>query len=187
MKYIAALIAAAGLAVASKGFKDYLPECSLECLAAGLADATPCKPDDLECFCIADHYRATYTASVACVLQSCGNDVSVGEVLPAAAGLCEVVVAAQAAGSSAASSVVSAAETATAAISQATSAAASAATDAAATATLTTITSAPAESSTSTAAAAAAAAASTSSAGAGHIAAGLGLVVPVALAAVVYL
>ncbi|KAK0723331.1 hypothetical protein B0T26DRAFT_605615, partial [Lasiosphaeria miniovina] len=88
------LVAAmAGVAMAQT-LADFIPECAVKCLTDGVAAATNCKPDDLDCLCIADNYRATYTSAVSCVLAACGNDVSVSEVLPAAAHMCEVVVAA---------------------------------------------------------------------------------------------
>ncbi|KAK3387925.1 hypothetical protein B0H63DRAFT_471179 [Podospora didyma] len=92
MKYSLALLAAAAGAMAADTFASYgVPECAIKCLNEGLTGATKCKAEELECFCIADNYRATYTASVNCVLAACGDDVSVTEVLPAAAHLCEVV------------------------------------------------------------------------------------------------
>lgn len=118
MKYSIALFAAAAALVSAvnQSVSDFLPACAIDCITTAIGDATTCKgPEDLECFCIADNYRAIYTSAVACVLQACGNDVSVGtrilmllacppstlvqvltscslgEVLPAAARMCEVV------------------------------------------------------------------------------------------------
>ncbi|GAB1313715.1 hypothetical protein MFIFM68171_03925 [Madurella fahalii] len=92
--YFAALLAAAAIVTgAAETISDYLPECAIDCLNTAIGDVTTCSgPEDLECFCIADNYRAIYTSGVSCVLQACGNDVSVGEVLPAAARMCEIVV-----------------------------------------------------------------------------------------------
>ncbi|KXX73770.1 putative GPI-anchored protein 7 [Madurella mycetomatis] len=93
--FVAVLVAAAAFFVsgAAETINDYLPECAIDCINTAIGDATTCGgPDDLECFCIADNYRAIYTSGVNCVLQACGNDVSVGEVLPAAARMCEIVV-----------------------------------------------------------------------------------------------
>lgn len=120
MRYFAALLTAAAVASAATGsISTYMPECAVPCLTSAISGATTCKgPDDLECFCIADNYRAIYDSSVGCVLQACGDDValgktppplgppispsvivanffpSTGEVLPAAAKMCEEVVAA---------------------------------------------------------------------------------------------
>ncbi|KAK4108050.1 hypothetical protein N656DRAFT_772083 [Canariomyces notabilis] len=111
MRYLPALLAAAALVSAqNESISDYLPACSIDCLTTAIADATTCTgTSDLECFCIADNYRAIYDSAVACVLQACGNDVSVGEVLPAAAHMCEVVVARASSTSAAASTGTSAA------------------------------------------------------------------------------
>jgi hypothetical protein len=80
MRYLPALLAAAALVSAqNESISDYLPACSIDCLTTAIADATTCTgTSDLECFCIADNYRAIYDSAVACVLQACGNDVSVG-------------------------------------------------------------------------------------------------------------
>ncbi|KAK3303905.1 uncharacterized protein B0T15DRAFT_512124 [Chaetomium strumarium] len=96
MKFAITLLSAAAIAMsaAAESLSTYMPACSVDCLTAAISTATTCKgPDDLECFCIAENYRAIYDSGVACVLQACGSDVSVGEVLPAATHMCEVVVA----------------------------------------------------------------------------------------------
>lgn len=61
---------------------DYVPECAVSCLEDAIKSATPCAVDDLNCICIADNYRATYTAGGACVIQACGTDAAVGEYQP---------------------------------------------------------------------------------------------------------
>ena len=79
MKYFAALLAAAGVAsAAAKSLSTYIPDCAVPCLTSAISAATTCKgPEDLECFCIADNYRAIYDNAVACVLQTCGEDVAI--------------------------------------------------------------------------------------------------------------
>ncbi|KAK5655203.1 hypothetical protein OQA88_6102 [Cercophora sp. LCS_1] len=84
------LLAAAGAALAQKTLEDYMPKCSLDCLKDGMK-SVGCETTDLDCFCVPDNYRGIYTAALACTLQACGQDVSVAEVLPAAAGMCEEV------------------------------------------------------------------------------------------------
>ncbi|KAI1844475.1 hypothetical protein JX265_010030 [Neoarthrinium moseri] len=91
MKSSVAVIALAGAAAAGS-IGDFVPKCAVGCLEDGVKSATPCAVDDLNCVCIADNYRNTYTAAVSCVLQSCGSDTAVGEVLPGAAHMCEVVL-----------------------------------------------------------------------------------------------
>ncbi|KAK3298095.1 uncharacterized protein B0H64DRAFT_137631 [Chaetomium fimeti] len=89
------LSAVAVVCAAADSLSTYIPKCAVGCLTTAIDTVTSCKgPEDLECFCIADNYRAIYDSGVACVLQACGNDVSVGEVLPAAARMCEEVTGA---------------------------------------------------------------------------------------------
>ncbi len=80
MKFFATLLVAAGVVAAQKTLEDYIPECAIQCLKEGISAATTCDANDLECFCIADNYRATYSAAVGCVLADCGQDVSVGRL-----------------------------------------------------------------------------------------------------------
>lgn len=81
MKSSAVLLGLTGAAVAYT-IGDFVPACAVSCLEDGVKSATPCAADDLGCVCVADNYRATYTASVACVLQACGSDVAVGKLQP---------------------------------------------------------------------------------------------------------
>ncbi|KAH8647669.1 hypothetical protein BX600DRAFT_518098 [Xylariales sp. PMI_506] len=71
---------------------DFVPSCAVSCLNDGITSATPCSNADLTCVCEADNYRATYTASLTCVLDACGADVSLGQVLPGVENMCEVVL-----------------------------------------------------------------------------------------------
>lgn len=77
MKAVTLLLAAAGAALAQKTLEDYMPECSIKCLKDG-AKTVGCSDTDLDCFCVPDNYRGIYSASLACTLQACGQDVSVG-------------------------------------------------------------------------------------------------------------
>ncbi|KAK4183886.1 hypothetical protein QBC35DRAFT_78319 [Podospora australis] len=96
MKYFTALLAAAVAVSAHEGghtLADYVPECSLKCLSDARKSATTCaSDDDLKCFCILENYRAIYDAGTTCVLQDCGQDVAIGEVLPAVMAMCEEVL-----------------------------------------------------------------------------------------------
>ncbi|CCC12823.1 hypothetical protein SMACR_09018 [Sordaria macrospora] len=85
---ITLLAAAAGLA-AAKTLEDYVPKCSQQCLKDAQSSATDCKEGDLPCFCILENYHNIYDAGVSCVLLKCGNDVAVGEVLPAIVSMCD--------------------------------------------------------------------------------------------------
>jgi hypothetical protein len=84
MKVSITLLSAAafGVSAAAESLSTYMPACSVDCLTTAIGTATTCKgPDDLECFCIAENYRAIYDSAVACVLQACGSDVSVGKII----------------------------------------------------------------------------------------------------------
>jgi cobalamin biosynthesis Mg chelatase CobN len=81
-----------GLGAAQKQ-ADFLPECSLDCLDDATKKATDCALDDAVCWCVQENYENIYNAGVACVLQSCGPDRAVGEVLPAAAAFCSAASA----------------------------------------------------------------------------------------------
>ncbi|KAK3400694.1 hypothetical protein B0T20DRAFT_348409 [Sordaria brevicollis] len=90
MKFSAILsVAAAAGFAAAKTLEDYVPQCSLQCLKDAQKSATDCKEGDLPCFCILDNYHNIYDAGVSCVLLKCGNDVAVGQVLPAIVSMCE--------------------------------------------------------------------------------------------------
>jgi hypothetical protein len=78
MKYFATVLALSATATAYT-IGDFVPECAVSCLEDAIKSATPCSTDDLNCVCIADNYRATYTAGVSCVLQACGSDVGVSK------------------------------------------------------------------------------------------------------------
>ncbi|KAL2874927.1 hypothetical protein SGCOL_009906 [Colletotrichum sp. CLE4] len=92
MKYSYVLLATAGLAVAQQKFTDVVPKCSIECLTKAVKDGTKCSSiDDSACICEADNYRSIYTVGVNCVLQACGSDVAIGQLLPAAGKFCREV------------------------------------------------------------------------------------------------
>ncbi|KXH37511.1 hypothetical protein CSAL01_12778 [Colletotrichum salicis] len=92
MKYSYILLATAGLAVAQQKFTDVVPKCSIDCLTKAVKDSTKCSSiDDSACICEADNYRSIYTVGVNCVLQACGSDVAMGQLLPAAGKFCREV------------------------------------------------------------------------------------------------
>lgn len=72
------LAVAAGL-VAAQDRAAFLPECSLKCLDEATENVTDCALDDAVCWCVQANYEAIYNSGVACVLQACGAEVSVGE------------------------------------------------------------------------------------------------------------
>ncbi|KAI9172621.1 hypothetical protein HJFPF1_02128 [Paramyrothecium foliicola] len=89
---LAATAALSGFASAQDK-ADYLPECSLDCLNTATEQATDCSLDDAVCWCVQENYENIYDAGVACVLQACGPDRAVTEVLPAAAVFCSAASA----------------------------------------------------------------------------------------------
>ena len=78
MKYLATLLAAAGL-VAGVALEDYFPQCSIDCLVDGVESATSCDPNDGVCVCVFDNYVVIVDAATACVMQACGSDVAVSK------------------------------------------------------------------------------------------------------------
>ncbi|UQC90057.1 uncharacterized protein CLUP02_15588 [Colletotrichum lupini] len=154
MKCSYVLLATAGLAVAQQKFTDVVPKCSIECLTKAVKDGTKCSSiDDSACVCEADNYRSIYTVGVNCVLQACGSDVAIGQLLPAAGKFCREVT-----GGASAPPVDSASASASAVISSAivslSSAAASASTAASNATASVSITATPTAGASSTAAAA---------------------------------
>ncbi|KAK1496658.1 hypothetical protein CTAM01_08296 [Colletotrichum tamarilloi] len=154
MKCSYVLLATAGLAVAQQKFTDVVPKCSIECLTKAVKDGTKCSSiDDSACICEADNYRSIYTVGVNCVLQACGSDVAIGQLLPAAGKFCREVT-----GGASAPPVDSASASASAVVSSAiaslSSAAASASTAASNATASVSITATPTAGASSTAAAA---------------------------------
>ncbi|EFQ35679.1 CFEM domain-containing protein [Colletotrichum graminicola M1.001] len=123
MKYSAAIIAFAGFA-AAQTFNE-LPPCSLQCLAKAITDDGKCQIGNTACLCNPDNFRNIFSAGTVCVLQSCGPDTAVNQVIPAATRICEA--AASSAVLSASSAVSAAASSAVVATSTRISAAASSA------------------------------------------------------------
>ncbi|EXF76437.1 hypothetical protein CFIO01_11824 [Colletotrichum fioriniae PJ7] len=154
MKYSYVLLATAGLAAAQQKFTDVVPKCSIDCLTKAVKDGTKCSSiDDSACICEADNYRSIYTVGVNCVLQACGSDVAIGQLLPAAGKFCREVT-----GGASAPPVDSASASASAVVSSAiaslSSAAASASTAASNATASVSITATPTAGASSTAAAA---------------------------------
>ncbi|KAL1862783.1 hypothetical protein VTK73DRAFT_6642 [Phialemonium thermophilum] len=88
--FVPTLLLAAGLA-AAQSLTDFFPQCSIKCLEDGVKDATDCSIDDGVCMCIFDNYAAAVDDATQCVLSTCGNEVAVNTVLPAAAAFCSAV------------------------------------------------------------------------------------------------
>ncbi|KAF5020619.1 hypothetical protein F66182_7350 [Fusarium sp. NRRL 66182] len=85
MKYslaFAALVAA----VQAQTLAD-VPECAIPCLDDAIASETNCETTDLACVC--QNFNDVRSAATSCVIDECGSDVAINEVLPATEGLCE--------------------------------------------------------------------------------------------------
>ncbi|KAK2053704.1 hypothetical protein LY76DRAFT_638865 [Colletotrichum caudatum] len=104
MKYSTAIFALAGFSTAQT-LTD-LPTCSQQCLLKAITDSSQCQVGNTACLCNPTNFQAIITAASPCVLQSCGPDAAVNQVIPAATRICE------AAGGSVASSVVRSASSA---------------------------------------------------------------------------
>ncbi|TDZ39182.1 hypothetical protein C8035_v006317 [Colletotrichum spinosum] len=121
----AAILAAAGLAAAQL---ESVPSCALTCLNTALSAGDSCAPGNIACLCSPANFQAILTAATPCVIGSCGQDVAVNQVLPAASRLCANLNGggpATAASSAASSALVSLSSAASAAASSAVSAASS--------------------------------------------------------------
>lgn len=87
MKRVLIGLAVTGLAV-SQSIGDSVPAFAAPCLTSGVTSATTCSVMDAACQCTSSNYQAIYTAALACVLNGCGADVAIGQVLPAAERFC---------------------------------------------------------------------------------------------------
>ncbi|KAJ4302051.1 hypothetical protein N0V88_002187 [Collariella sp. IMI 366227] len=85
MKYSAALVAALA-AFATAADLSIFPECSRQCITDAAAKATTCGTDYA---CVCEKMNAVKEAAVPCVLEKCGADVGIGQVLPAADKFCD--------------------------------------------------------------------------------------------------
>ncbi|KAK1976768.1 hypothetical protein LZ30DRAFT_733787 [Colletotrichum cereale] len=119
MKYSAAIVAFAGFATAQT--LNDLPQCAQQCLLNAITANGKCGVSDTTCLCNPTNFQAIVTAGTPCVLQNCGEDVAVNQVIPAAVRICQAP-----AGSGVATSAVRSASSAvSAAVSSAAAAASS--------------------------------------------------------------
>lgn len=87
MKYAFAAVALAAVARA-QSFSD-IPECAVPCLTDAIASETDCGADEFPCICA--NFEDIQGVATGCVLEECGAEVALNEVLPAVEGLCESV------------------------------------------------------------------------------------------------
>ncbi|KAL7936403.1 hypothetical protein V8C35DRAFT_295403 [Trichoderma chlorosporum] len=62
-----------------------IPPCALPCIESA-AEAQGCGATDVTCACA--HFSAIEGASLECVVDACGDDVAINQVLPAVEALC---------------------------------------------------------------------------------------------------
>lgn len=84
MKYAFAAIALAALARAQT--REDIPECAIPCLDEAIRNNSDCSVDDTACVCGA--FDAIRGDASSCVIDACGIDTALNEVLPATEALC---------------------------------------------------------------------------------------------------
>jgi hypothetical protein len=86
MKYSVAFVALAAVAAQAQSLAD-VPKCALPCLDKAIASETSCDKTDLACVC--KDFSKVRSVATSCVIDECGTDVAINEVLPATEGLCK--------------------------------------------------------------------------------------------------
>ncbi|KAM3513163.1 hypothetical protein MY11210_003188 [Beauveria gryllotalpidicola] len=99
MKYA---VVAALFALAAAQTSQDIPSCAKPCIDKAVKKGTSCSTTDYACIC--PHMSDLSGAATGCVVEGCGADVAVGEVLPAVKALCAAQGTATASASSSASS-----------------------------------------------------------------------------------
>ncbi|KAL8401201.1 hypothetical protein RB596_008119 [Gaeumannomyces avenae] len=89
----AAILLAVATLVLAQDITKYVPTCSFKCLQEAVTSATKCQPLDGKCICDRPNFEAIYNSGNACVLQACGSDTAITQVLPGTYKYCEDVVA----------------------------------------------------------------------------------------------
>ena len=87
MKY--AFAAAALVAVASAQSIADIPSCAIGCIEQAVSSATKCSKEDYACICKSQD--ALTAVGVPCVLEKCGAEKAMNEVLPAVKAICAQV------------------------------------------------------------------------------------------------
>ncbi|KAF5003162.1 hypothetical protein FDECE_10276 [Fusarium decemcellulare] len=86
MKYSVAVLALVAAAVQAQTLAD-VPKCAIPCLDDAISSETDCKTTDLVCVC--KNFDDVRSAATSCVIDKCGSDVAINEVLPATEALCK--------------------------------------------------------------------------------------------------
>ena len=86
MKFTAAA-ALAMAALANAQSLSEIPKCAQDCLSQAVKSNTKCSETDFTCIC--ENFSAIQGSATGCVLQACGQDVALTQVLPATQKLCK--------------------------------------------------------------------------------------------------
>ncbi|KAG5973670.1 hypothetical protein E4U58_004608 [Claviceps cyperi] len=89
MKVSAVATAAMAGLVSAQNIFD-IPGCALPCVQTAVSK-TVCFPTDFGCLCSKDNFIAMQAAATACVIEKCGANKAVSEVLPAIQKLCSAI------------------------------------------------------------------------------------------------
>ncbi|KAK4100166.1 hypothetical protein N658DRAFT_497628 [Parathielavia hyrcaniae] len=89
MKYTTAILALAAAAAKAQDLSLF-PECSRPCIIDAVGTSTNCAIDDYPCIC--NNMDAVKQAATPCVVNACGIDVALNEVLPATEEFCAQVL-----------------------------------------------------------------------------------------------
>ncbi|KAI0536176.1 hypothetical protein GGR58DRAFT_405861 [Xylaria digitata] len=88
MKYTITALAFVAAAVSAQSLSD-IPECATSCINDARTSETNCAADDYACIC--RNIDALTAAATTCVLDACGPETALNEVLPAVQNFCEAV------------------------------------------------------------------------------------------------
>ncbi|KAF2973119.1 hypothetical protein GQX73_g257 [Xylaria multiplex] len=88
MKYAVAALAFVAATVSAQSLSD-IPECATPCIDDARTSETSCAADDYQCIC--SNIDALTAAATSCVLDACGSETALNEVLPAVQSFCEAV------------------------------------------------------------------------------------------------
>ncbi|CAH0044275.1 unnamed protein product [Clonostachys solani] len=125
------LVAIAFAAAVSAQSRSDIPECAIGCLDDVIKSKTSCSVDDFNCVC--KNFEALQGDATPCVLEKCGAETALNQVLPAVQKLCAAVSASPSSSAAAATSSGSASASASASASSSASSGSSSASKSAAT------------------------------------------------------
>ncbi|KAL4907766.1 hypothetical protein BDW74DRAFT_175548 [Aspergillus multicolor] len=83
----ALLLASLATLTAAASIND-IPPCARPCLEKAVKSQTNCAPTDTNCVCSGDNFSKVQGAATGCVLNACGSETALNQVLPAAQNIC---------------------------------------------------------------------------------------------------